>query len=316
VTTAPEDAPTTSASCRASARGDVGVVVTDVDDLVVDLGVEHGCEKTTAQAGLQVRAGCAAGEQRAAGGLYRHDVQIGLLLAQVAPGFGDGSAGADAGDQGVDAPVGVRPDLGARRGEVRARVARVVGLPGRPGALAELLGDLLGALDRARDARLGGHGHDDGAERGQDALALDGRAVGHDDDAGQPVDDGRLRQADAGVAARRLDDHHSRSELAAREGVVDHVHRDAVLQRAHRVARLVLDYHVAGKAGGKPAEPDQRGPSDVAGDVVEDLHVAPSAPHGPVPARLAQVHAHELEDRERLRRARVARRARGIPSRT
>ncbi len=68
-------------------------------------------------------AGEVLGQHRAGGGLHRHRLDVLAAHAlDVARDAGDGAAGADTGDQDVDAAVGVVPDLGAGGGLVDRRV--------------------------------------------------------------------------------------------------------------------------------------------------------------------------------------------------
>ncbi len=73
------------------------------------------------------------GEDRA-GDVHRHDLHSRILLLEVARHAGDRAAGADAGDEPVDAALHLAPDLGAGRAVVRLVVGAVVVLVGEEGA--------------------------------------------------------------------------------------------------------------------------------------------------------------------------------------
>src|SRR5690606_1121202 len=102
--------------------------VGDADDLVVDLRVEHPGYEARSEPLLLVRTGAASREHRALGRLDSDDCDRRLLLAQVTSGAGDRAAGADSGDEHVDAAGGVFPDLRSGRAVVNLGVGGVVEL--------------------------------------------------------------------------------------------------------------------------------------------------------------------------------------------
>ena len=75
-------------------------------------------------------------------------------------------------------------------------------------------------------------------------------------------------QADAGVAAGRLDDGGVLVDLAVALGGVDHGHADAVLDRPERVEVLQLGDHGRLGVADHAAQADQRRVADGLGDVV------------------------------------------------
>ena len=97
------------------------------------------------------------------------------------------------------------------------------------------------ALDRALHA-LFARGQVEGRAIGQhQPAAFDRHAFGHDQDQLVALDRGDHRQADAGIAAGRLDDRAAGLELAVALGRLDHRQRDAVLDRPAGVGPLGLD---------------------------------------------------------------------------
>ena len=112
----------------AQARVVEGVVVADRDDLVDRRAVEDRRHEAGADALDLVRAGLAAGQDRAVGRLDRDDLEAGLARLQHLADAGDGAAGADAGDEDVDLAVGVVPDFLGRGPAVDRRVGRVLEL--------------------------------------------------------------------------------------------------------------------------------------------------------------------------------------------
>src|SRR6478609_4142477 len=204
-------------------HGRLGV---DVDDLVVELGVEDLRDEVGAEALDLVGAGLAAVEDRGLRRLDGDDLHTGLAGLEDLADSRDGAARADAGDDDVDLAVGVLPDL----------------LGG--GLAVDLRVGLVGELAREHPATLGGDlgGLGDGALHaggrvGQDELGAEGpqqraallahrlRHRQHDLVAAGCADHG---ERDAGVAGRRLDDRAARLELAARLGRVDDRDPDAV----------------------------------------------------------------------------------------
>ena len=79
------------------------------------------------------------------------------------------------------------------------------------------------------------------AEKAHELAALDAEALGHRHDERVALGGADHREADAGVAARRLDDGLAGPERAVALGGLDHAEGEAVLDRAERVERLELD---------------------------------------------------------------------------
>ena len=121
------------------------------------------------------------------------------------------------------------------------RVRGVVELTRHPRTGSQLGENLLGFGDRALHS-LGSFGeHDTTAEGAQHVPAFDRHGFRHGEDAAVAAGDGGVGDADAGVAARRLDDHHARLQRPALDGVVDHGRPDAVLHGVERIEAFVLD---------------------------------------------------------------------------
>ena len=104
---------------------------------------------------------------------------------------------------------------------------------------------LLRAGDRALHALFLGRQVEGRAISEHQPAPLDAHALGHDQDQLVALDRGDHREADAGVAAGRLDDRAAGLELAAALGVLDHRQRDAVLDRAAGIGALGLHPHFA-----------------------------------------------------------------------
>ena len=133
-----------------------------------------------------------------------------------------------------------RQILGARSLEVRQRVGRVVVLVGEEVAVALPVGQIVGALDGSVGAEVGGGEQEGRAEGGEDGAPLERHPLGHREQDGVALQRGAHGEADAGVAARGLEDGDAGAQLPLPLGLLDHAARDAVLHRAARVAALEL----------------------------------------------------------------------------
>src|SRR5262249_11788383 len=90
-----------------------GVVLGDGDDLVDGGAVQVLGDEARADALNGVIAGLFPGEDGGFGRLDGDDLHAGFAFFQVLADAADGAAGADAGDEDVDAAAGVLPDLDA-----------------------------------------------------------------------------------------------------------------------------------------------------------------------------------------------------------
>ena len=158
----------------------------------------------------------AAGEHRALG-IGGDDPDRRVLLLQVPGRAGDRAARAGAGDEVGDPPGGLPPDLGPGGLGVGERVVGVGVLVGAEGValVGQPLGDLVVALRIV--GRHGHRAHDHLGAVGLQQRDLLGRhLVGHHEHALVAALAGDDRQADAGVAAGRLDDRAARLQQARR----------------------------------------------------------------------------------------------------
>src|SRR4029079_13471622 len=236
---------------------------------VVGLGPE-----VLADALDQVGAAAAAGVHRA-DRVGADDLDVGVLLLEVASDAADRAAGADTGHEVGDPAVGLLPELGARLLVVGARVVRVGVLVGLPGIrlLREPVGDV---VVRVRVVRCDRGGADDhfGAVGLQHVALVLADFVGADEDAPVAALLGDEREPDTGVARGRLDDGPARLELAGLLGRLDHPDCDPVLHGTARVHVLHLREHQGCGAVGGAVEPDQRGVADQVQERVRVLHDA------------------------------------------
>ena len=165
--------------------------------------------------------------------------RVAELLLEPAAVAHQRAAGAEAGDERADL-VELLEDL-----ERRAVVVRVAGWPGcrtgRACSSEESAAAMSSASSTAPLEPLAALRVDDlGAVHAQQLGALGRDVVGHHDLQRVALVGADHRQRDAGVARGRLEDRLARADRALVLGVLDQRARDAVLDRAGRVARLEL----------------------------------------------------------------------------
>src|SRR5206468_6444524 len=200
------------------------------------------------------------------------DPGVRAALLQHLSDAGNRAAGADARHNRVDLAAGVAPDLFGRRLAMNLRVGWIVELLRAPSA-GGLGRDLFGDAQRLGKSLRPWRQNELGAEGLEQLAALDGKRVGHDEDALVTFRRRHEREADAGVSARPIDDRaQPRLDLATLFGVVDHRDRDAVLHRRERIEGFQLDDHFR-SAAQNAMETDHGSVADELRDVVVDLPV-------------------------------------------
>src|SRR5690606_25345289 len=151
------------------ARGGDGVVVADVDQLVVGRAVEHLRHEVRRPALDLVRLPLVALQQRGAGRLGGDDAHVRARDLEHFAHPGQGAAAAPAADEGVQPPAGeVAQDLGGGGLAVVGGVGRVGELAGQEPAV--LRRQFLRLVDHAGAAR-GGRGQDHLGAVGTHGLA-------------------------------------------------------------------------------------------------------------------------------------------------
>src|SRR5207248_4809702 len=90
-----------------------------------------------------------------------------------------------------------------------------------------LANEFLSREDGARHSLDGGREMELGAEAGKQSLALDAHVFGHRQDQAVALHGGDHREADPGVAARRLHDRAATLHRARALGILDQRQRDA-----------------------------------------------------------------------------------------
>jgi hypothetical protein len=222
-----------------------------------------------------VRAGLAAGENRRILRLHGYQLEVRQPRPADLADARDGAASADAGDEDVEPPTGVVPDLLRRGAAMDLRIRRVLELLRHHGA-GDLPDEFLGPRHGALHA-LGPRGeHELGPEKGQHLAPLDGHGLRHDQD--QPIAP-RCRdesERDARVAGGRLDERRAGADAAVGLHGVDHRHADAVLDAGDRVEELELqqDLGVDAALPGHALEAHEGRVADGVGDGPVDVAAA------------------------------------------
>ena len=220
-----------------------------------------------------MRARDALGQDRGAGGLDRHDLDVGVLALEVFAHAGQRTAGADARNEDVHGAVGVVPDLGACGRAVRGGVRGVGELTGDE-AVRRLGGQLLRLGNGALHA-LGALGEHQLRAVGLHQLtALNAHGLRHDDDDAVASCGGDGGKADAGVAAGRLDNDGAGLERTALLGIGDHGIGDTVLDGAGgiEVFELCVDLSAEVFRGGETVELEQGSGADQVGNGIISFH--------------------------------------------
>ena len=175
--------------------------------------------------------------------------------------FSQRAARAYARAEAVDRPGRLLHDLERRAVAVRRRVRRVGELLGHENLrilLRHALGDGATLGDGVADVARVVHEDHLRAVVPHELAPLLAHAVGHHDHGLVAPDSAHEREADALVAARRLDDDGVRIEHPARLGVADHVVGRARLDGAAHVERLEFHQNLGAVRVGHTVQADQR----------------------------------------------------------
>ncbi len=195
------------------------------------------------------------------GRLHGDDLDRSVLLLEEAARTRDGTSRAHPGDKHIHRTVGGGPDLGSRGLVVGLQVGGIRELARDDGAGC-LGSEGIGAGDGTLHALRAGREHDLRSVGCGEFAALDRHGVGHDEDHAVAALGGDHGKAYAGISARGLDDGTTGGKTAGTLGVVYDGERDAVLNRAAGVGRLVLAEDAGTSARSKHREVDERGVSD------------------------------------------------------
>ena len=203
------------------------------------------------------------------------DLNLWILLLQIAPHARDRAAGSRRVDEVCDAPFGLLPDLGPGRLVVGLRVRVVVELVGE-NRVRRLMRDplrhhhvVVGMVGRHRRRR---HDHL-GAERLEQSHFFLRHLVRHREDALVALERRGDRQPDAGVAARPLDDRPAGLESPFALRLLDDRTTNAILDRTAGIEDLRLRVDRRAHATRHSVKADERRPSDRSEHVVVRLGV-------------------------------------------
>ena len=167
----------------------------------------------------------------------------------------------------------VSPDLLRRRRPVRRWIGGVVELAEHEGVW-DLPCQSCGAVDRALHALRARRQHDAGAEGAQGDAPFLAHGVRHHQHARVAFDRGDEGEGDAGVAARRLDQHGvAGCDVTASFRRLDHRQADPVLYARGGVPALQLGDDLGGDIARHTVQSDQGGVADQVCDVRGDVHV-------------------------------------------
>src|SRR5579884_1412767 len=182
-----------------------GGTIIDANYLIDHGGVIVFREKLHADALNLIRAGYITGVD-GSGRVSADDFNVRILLFEITRGAADGAAGADTGDEGRDAPVGIAPDLRAGRGIVRGRISRI-GILVRTDRARNLIGQsvrhIFVVFRRIVGDTAGADNHFS-AIGAQQAAFLLADFIGHDKDTVVALLRGSQRQPMPGIATGRL----------------------------------------------------------------------------------------------------------------
>ena len=205
-----------------------GILIGDRDNLVIDLGIQDGGNKPSADALDAMLTGDAGGKDGGGLRLDGDDADGRIFLPEVAAHTGDGTAGADPCHKGIHLPIGILPDLRGGGGVVGLGVGLIDKLAGDE-AVRDLAREFIRFGDGAFHA-LGAGGEDQLRAIGFHQLAaLHAHGLRHDDDDTIAPGGGHRGQADAGIAVGGLDEDGLGGKEALLLGILYHGEGNAVL---------------------------------------------------------------------------------------
>ncbi len=175
--------------------------------------------------------------------LANDDLGIGALFLQHARDAFQRAAGTESGDPVIEPlTLEIVKNLRCRSPRMRIGVRLVFELAAQEPAMLFCQLDRLGEHAAAFQCCRGQH--DLGAEETHHLAPLDAEVLGHRHHERVALRRADHGEADAGVAARRLDDRLARLQRARLFGIFDDAQRQAVLDRTHRVEGFDLDVEI------------------------------------------------------------------------
>jgi len=248
-----------------AADGGEGVVVGDHDNFVGHGTIEGIGNEGDADAFDFMRAGRASLEDGALG--FDGDSEDArVLFLEEAGDAGESAAGADAGDEGVDAGVHLVPEFDSGGVVVEAGVGGVVELEGGPD-IGIGFGQGDGLTDGAGHAFGFGSAMDFSAESAHEDAFFFGEAFGDVEDDAVAAVDANKGESDTGIAGGGFGDDGVFVQQAAAFGIKDHAKSGAVFDGAAGVEKFKLGEQVGGVGRREAAELQQRRIADEGGDI-------------------------------------------------
>ena len=250
----------------------VGGLVGDANHLVDRRGVVGRGDETGTNTLQAVWARAIAREDGGSVGLDGDDADRRVMRLQSASGSADRSARSGARHEKGHLAGGVAPDLLGGRALMGGGIGGVGELPEDNGAL-DLASQFLGPSDGAVHALGAGCQLDVGTHGTQEVAPFETHRFRHGEDGSVALEAGDPGQADARVAAGRLDDGGTGPQEALPLRVLDHGEGDAVFHAAARVETFQFGYHscFGPFGGGEPVEFQQGRMADQLGQALLDI---------------------------------------------
>ena len=219
--------------------------------------------------------------QRRAQRVSERDLDVWVALFERHADASQRPAAADRADEAMNFAAEIVIDLRPGRFIMAAPVGDIVELVRPDGAVGFGLGERIGEAPRIANVIVGigigdgGNLDQLGAGKAQHVLLFLRLSVG-DDDHGAIAERARHhRDADARVAGRAFDDHSARAQGAARDRVIDHRQRRAILDRPARVHELRLAENRASRRLGRGAKLNEGRAADRGDNIAYRLHRGP-----------------------------------------
>ena len=237
-----------------------GFLVADRDDFVENVAIQYGRNEAGTDALNLVIARLTAGDDRRRCWLDGADSYAFHFFFEHFADAGDCAAGADPGDEGIDA-LELFEQLLRGGFSMHVRVGRIVKLL-RHVEVAVLLEQLFGFVYRATHA-FGVRGENQmRAIRREQAAPFLAHGIGHGQDQFVAFDRGNQSQPDSGVAASGLDNRRAGFNFTLALGAFDHIQADAIFDRSARIEGLHFGPHFGVFFAGKASEFNHRGGTD------------------------------------------------------
>ncbi|CDN43080.1 hypothetical protein BN871_CK_00470 [Paenibacillus sp. P22] len=246
-----------------------GRTVLDLHDVVVDICIQNRRHEAWTRTDQLMGSGLAARQDGGTLRLHDKNAQCRQQLAKLFSRSGNRSSGAAGGDEHIHSPFHLLHDLQRRRSPMRIWIGGIFKLKGNVAAFNSY-SQLLRLADRSRHPLRCRRQHDLGSVSPQDADPLLAHIVRHDEN-GLVSSRRRIHgDADARVAAGRLDDRPPRLQETVLLRLQHHIGGGPVLHASARIELFQLHVHLGVLGTDEPIEPDCRGISDQLSDGIHD----------------------------------------------